>query len=77
MIKTNETKLIKIRQATKQGWIYLKSGGVCDMSYPTSKLRRGRVQSGGDVCPTVTSSSSGLVIVEYIGNNKNDGNRRT
>jgi DNA (cytosine-5)-methyltransferase 1 len=66
MIKTNETKLIKIRQATKQGWIYLKSGGVCDMSYPTSKLRRGRVQGGGDICPTLTSSNIGIYRVEVI-----------
>ena len=28
-------------------WIKMKSGGVCDVSYPTSKLRRGRVQEGG------------------------------
>ena len=36
-----------IKQATKDGWIKMKSGGVCDVSYPTSKLRRGRVQEGG------------------------------
>ena len=31
-------------------------GGVCDLSYPTSKLRRGRVQGGGDISPTITTS---------------------
>lgn len=37
---------IKIRQATKKGYIEMINGGVCDMAYPTSKLRRGRVQGG-------------------------------
>jgi len=39
---------IKIRQATKQGWIECEIGGVADLSYPDSKLRRGRVQGGVD-----------------------------
>lgn len=43
----NEDKYLWIKQATKDGWIKMKSGGVCDVSYPTSKLRRGRVQGGG------------------------------
>lgn len=38
---------IKIRQATKKGYIEMINGGVCDLSYPTSKIRRGRVQGGG------------------------------
>lgn len=40
-------KWLWIKQATKDGYIKMKSGGVCDVSYPTSKLRRGRVQGGG------------------------------
>ena len=40
-------KYLWIKQATKDGYIKMKSGGVCDVSYPTSKLRRGRVQGGG------------------------------
>lgn len=44
----NEKKeKVKIRQATKQGWIECEVGGVADLSYPDSKLRRGRVQGGG------------------------------
>lgn len=38
---------IKIRQATKTGYIEMCNGGVCDVSYPESKFRRGRVQGGG------------------------------
>ena len=40
-------KVIYIKQATKKGYIACKNGGVFDCSYPTSKLRRGRVQGGG------------------------------
>ena len=36
------------------------------MSYPTSKLRHGRVQGGGDICSTVTSSNIGIYRVEVI-----------
>lgn len=39
---------VKIRQATKQGWIECDVGGVADLSFPDSKLRRGRVQGGLD-----------------------------
>ncbi len=39
---------IKIKQATRQGFIELITfPGVADLSYPTSKVRRGRVQEGG------------------------------
>lgn len=36
------------------------NGGVADLSYPTSKNRRGRVQGGGDISPTITSATSGI-----------------
>lgn len=46
---------IKIRQAVKKGYIEMESGQVCDTSYPTSKVRRGRVQGEyGNISPTVT-----------------------
>lgn len=35
----------------------MQSGGVADFSYPTSKLRRGRVQGDGDISPTITTTS--------------------
>lgn len=40
-------KKIGIRQAVKDGYIECQVPGVADLSYPTSKLRRGRVQGGG------------------------------
>lgn len=61
-------KFLWIKQATKEGYIKMKSGGVCDVSYPTSKLRRGRVQHGGDVSPTVTCGSGAIVRIEVMEN---------
>lgn len=47
--------IIKIKQAVKKGYIEMESGQVCDTSYPTSKVRRGRVQGEyGNISPTVT-----------------------
>ena len=37
---------IKIKQATKKGYIELEVGGVFDSAYPNSKKRRGRVLGG-------------------------------
>ena len=48
---------IRIKQATKQGYMEVKRGGLVDMSYPNSETRRGRVQNEGDVCPTLMTSS--------------------
>lgn len=38
---------LHIPQATKIGYIECPVWGVFDWNYPTSKLRRGRVQDGG------------------------------
>lgn len=52
---------LRIRQATKEGWIEIEPGGVFDASYPTSKTRRGRVQEGGKICPTILCTSELLL----------------
>jgi len=49
---------IEIKQATKEGSIKCKIGGCFDSSFPSSKTRRGRVQNGGDVTPTITAEGS-------------------
>jgi hypothetical protein len=43
---TDSMVALPIRQATKKGYIEVPEGGVFDSAYPTSKLRRGRVQGG-------------------------------
>ena len=59
--------IIKLRQATKQGFAEIPIGGksIADLSYPKSELRRGRVQGEplGSVSPTVTTTG-GLYVLE-------------
>lgn len=47
MQKVNGDYYLKIKQATKQGWINYKVGGAVNLSFPNSKTRRGRVIDGG------------------------------
>ena len=53
-----------IPQATKKGYIEMDLPGVCDLSYPNSKTRRGRVQENGKVSPTLTASSQDICYIE-------------
>lgn len=57
---------VKIRQATKQGFIECVVGGAVDLSYPNSKTRRGRVQEGGTICPTITAQNTGICLIEKV-----------
>ena len=69
--RTNDNnKFIYIRQATKQGFIPMLSGNVADLSYPTSKLRRGRVQGKyGNVSPTLTCGGNAIYKIDMEKNN--------
>lgn len=60
-------ELVKIRQATKQGFALCEVGGVADFSYPDSKTRRGRVQGNGQICPTITSDGMWICKIEKGG----------
>lgn len=55
---------IKIKQATKDGYIECKVGGVADLSFPSSTTRRGRVQDNGDTCPTLMSGEQDICKIE-------------
>lgn len=56
-VVVDEPKKIKIRQATKQGFIECEIGGVCCLEYPTSTLRRARTIENGQVSPTITTEN--------------------
>ena len=56
-IKVDAPKKIKIRQATKQGFIECEIGGVCCLEYPTSTLRRARTIERGQISPTITTEN--------------------
>ena len=65
-IDLSTVKTIKIKQATKEGYIKCKLGGVADLSYPMSKTRRGRVQENGNVSPTITATETGVCRIESL-----------
>lgn len=54
--------LVLIRQATENGTIPCKLGGIADLNYPESKTRRGRVQGDGELCPTLTTENLPSVL---------------
>lgn len=54
---------LNIANATKKGYLFCPVGGIFDMSYPNSKLRRGRVQGEGFICPTITCNPDNLLTV--------------
>ena len=59
---------VRIKQATKKGYIECAvGGGVADLSYPSSKTRRGRVQEDGWICPTITATETGICRIERGG----------
>lgn len=55
---------IKIKQATKLGYIEMAPGGVVDLSFPKSKTRRGRCEEDGSISPTITTTG-GLYKMDY------------
>ena len=57
---------LNIANATKTGYLFCKEKGIIDLSYPNSKLRRGRVQHLGDVSPTLTCNPDGLYVVDKV-----------
>lgn len=42
----------------------MESGGVADLSFPTSKTRRGRVQGDGEICPTLMANNQDIFKLE-------------
>lgn len=53
---------LKIPQATDKGYIEVEPYGAFDWSYPESLTRRGRVQNGGGICPTIMCQNEILVF---------------
>ena len=66
---------VKIKQATKQGYIECEVGGVADFSYPDSETRRGRVQDNGKTCPTLTAESQDICRIEQVGQISSDNSQ--
>ena len=56
--------VIYIKVANKVGKSELKNGGVCDLLYPKTTTRRGRVIDKGDTSPTLMAATLNLYKVE-------------
>ena len=63
---------VKIKQATKQGYIECEVGGVADLSFPDSNTRRGRVQENGQVSPTLMAGAQDICRIENVYDFYND-----
>lgn len=53
--RDNTQNYVVIPANTADGQQTMELGGVCDLSYPSSKTRRGRIQDCGTVTPTLTT----------------------
>lgn len=60
----NESGQVLVKQATKKGYIELNVDGICDLTFPNSKTRRGRVQKGGNICPTLTATKTPIIYID-------------
>lgn len=55
---------ILVRQATKDEYAECIAGGVADLGFPNSETRRGRVQNGGGLSPTIMSATLTICRME-------------
>jgi site-specific DNA-cytosine methylase len=66
LTSVQKDNMVLVKQATKQGYAECKVGGVADLSFPDSAMRRGRVQDGGEICPTIMSQNQELCRIEQM-----------
>ena len=66
ILEEQEPEVIGIKQATKKGYIECELPGCADFSFPNSTKRRGRVQGGGQIVPTLTAAEGGIRYIENI-----------
>lgn len=64
--ESKKPEVIGIKQATKKGYIECELPGVADLSFPNSKTRRRRVESNGQIVPTLTAAEGGIRYIESI-----------
>lgn len=62
--------VLRIKQATKLGYIDIKPGSIFDASYPDSNTRRGRVQGDVKISPTLTAQGEPPCYYEGVTQNE-------
>ena len=58
--------MVLIKQATKDGYIECEVPGIADLNYVSSTTRRGRVQEGGQISPTIATENTPSVIEPWV-----------
>ena len=58
IVNEEGTTMLRVRQATRQGYADCILNGALDLSYPQSSTRRGRVIGGGNIANTVTTEGN-------------------
>ena len=66
--RDNTQNYVVVPANTAAGEQTMEFGGVCDLSYPGSKTRRGRVQENGTVAPMLTTHTENCLrrIGSYV-----------
>ncbi len=63
IVQNNQDEtFLRIRQATEQGYTDCPVGGVCDLAYPASALRRSRTIMGGRLVNALTCNGQQLYV---------------
>ena len=58
---------VRAKVNTKLGYSEMSLGGICKIDYPNSYNKRGRIQGGGRLSPTLMTTDGGVVFVEKSG----------
>lgn len=58
IVNEEGTTMLRVRQATRQGYADCVLNGAIDLSYPQSRTRRGRVIGGGNIANTITTEGN-------------------
>lgn len=64
IVDISGSTFLRIRQATEQGYTDCPVRGVCDISYPTSALRRARTVGCGKLANALTCSQQLVTFIE-------------
>lgn len=64
IVDISGSTFLRIRQATEQGYTDCPVFGVCDISYPTSALRRARTVGCGKLANALTCSQQLVTFIE-------------
>ena len=59
-------KKLRVRNATKQGYLEVGIGGGIDLAFPSSTKRRARVIDEGKTAPTLQTGATAGVVAENL-----------